>query len=689
MTDASQRIPLFEKIGYSAADAAANFVFLTMVLFQANFYTDVMGLAAGSAALIVLIARLWDAFFDPIMGITADRTRTRWGSFRPWVLITALPWGIIMYLAYKTPQGWSGGALFAYALITNIFLMTIYSANNMPYAALGGVMTGDTQERSKLNAFRFVAVNIAQFIVGGFTLIWVAKFAGQPTAAMPKGDTAKGWESIMGVYAVICVVFFVITFATTKERIKPTVQAKGSIKQDFADLLKNGPWVVMFFMTLIHFAILPLRGSANYNYYTKYADRGALYNMIEPLGLTAKLSMFNAGTVDATNNTIGLEATGLLSSGQKVAYRHGFDNSEGVGGLTNGRSYYVRVENGKARFYDREENALGSGDKGLVKLKEVKDLQDDARLYKGKKDASLKAGDVDVADNAIVSPAALELKTGDKVSFRYQVDVGGLVDGGFYYSHVGADGKVKLYDTKDNALAGGTAGLVQIKNTGTGTQHELIPQTLAEYCGIIVHGDPKKDLEHSTVADVAFGLQSMLDKVIVIIAIIFAPALAKKFGKKAIVVAGAALVTFNGIGFYFVPKDGVGMMMLLTVTHALFYGFTVPLLWAIFADVVDYNEWKTGRRATGIVFATIGFALKAGLALGTSAFLWIMAANNYDLDASSPAVVEAVRKSMTIYSSVLFGACTILLAMYKLNKKMTLQMASELAERRKSAAAQA
>ena len=337
MAEASQRIPLFEKIGYSAADAAANFVFLTMVLFQANFYTDVMGLTTTTAAAIILIARLWDAFFDPLMGIAADRTRTRWGSFRPWILYTALPWGIIMYLAYATPRGWQGSALFVYALITNILLMTIYSANNMPYAALGGVMTGDVEERSKLNSIRFVAVNIAQFIVGGFTLIWVAKFAGQPTASMPNGDTARGWQMIMGIYAVICVVCFLITFATTKERLKAAgvsgaagTQKKGasSIKQDFADLLRNGPWWIMFFMTLIHFVILPLRGSAAYNYYHRYADRGALYSAIEPMGLTAKLPMFSSAAVDPDAGTIDLKGAPGLSTGQKVEYRHGFDAEE-------------------------------------------------------------------------------------------------------------------------------------------------------------------------------------------------------------------------------------------------------------------------------------------------------------------------------------------------------------------------
>ena len=217
MADKSQQIPLYEKVGYSAGDAAANFVFMSMILFQAAFYTDVMKLSTLTAGLIILVPRLWDAFFDPIMGALADRTRTRWGNFRPWVLWTALPWGIVMYLAYTTP-GFKGAALVAYAVITNTLLMTLYSANNMPYSALGGVMSADIHERSKLNSFRFIAVNAAQFIVQGFTLVLVAKFAGPHTPEQPQGDIARGWQATFGVYAGICVLCFLITFATTRER---------------------------------------------------------------------------------------------------------------------------------------------------------------------------------------------------------------------------------------------------------------------------------------------------------------------------------------------------------------------------------------------------------------------------------------------------------------------------------------
>src|SRR3954471_911617 len=144
----NQKLSFLEKAGFSAGDAAANFVFMSMVLFQTSFYTDVFGLSAGAAAAILLWPRLWDAAFDPIMGIIADRTNTRWGKFRPWVLWTSLPWAIVMVLAYTTPHGWSMGALIAYAGITNTVLMTLYSMNNMPYSALGGVMTGDLNERT-------------------------------------------------------------------------------------------------------------------------------------------------------------------------------------------------------------------------------------------------------------------------------------------------------------------------------------------------------------------------------------------------------------------------------------------------------------------------------------------------------------------------------------------------------------
>ncbi len=242
MPESTQKLTFVEKAGYSAGDAAANFVFMTMILFQTNFYTDPdgFGLTASAATAILLWPRLWDAVADPIVGVLADRTNTRWGKFRPWILFTAVPWCVVMVLAYTTPKGWNMTSLILYAAVTNILLMTIYSANNMPYSALGGVMTGDVNERASLNSFRFVSVNAAQFIVGGFTLPLVAKFA-------IGHDRQYGWRMTMTIWAVLCLILFLITFVTTRERIRPEPTQKSSVSADLAALFKNNPWKVMFF----------------------------------------------------------------------------------------------------------------------------------------------------------------------------------------------------------------------------------------------------------------------------------------------------------------------------------------------------------------------------------------------------------------------------------------------------------
>jgi Na+/melibiose symporter-like transporter len=501
MTNPTQKLTFTEKAGYSAGDAAANFVFMTMILFQASFYTDVFGISAGAAATILLASRLWDAVFDPIMGVLADRTRTRWGHFRPWVLWTAVPWSVAMVLAYTTPRGWGMASMIAYAAVTNILLMTLYSMNNMPYSALGGVMTGDVNERARLNSYRFIAANVAQFIVGGLTLPLVAKFA-------VGSSRQHGWQATMALWSSVCLVLFMVTFLTTRERIQPAAEPS-TPRQDFRDLLRNSPWAVMFAMTLLHFAVLSFRGSALYNYYHLYADKAALFDMVQRLGLTA--------------------------------------------------------------------DALQPG-----------------------------------------SPA---------------------------------------------------------------------PGGILEWMGYIVHGD-RLHLENSNIADVANSLVNMLGTAVTITVILLSPSLSRRFGKKAVAVMGFGLTTLSSLAFYTLRPDNVAGMVALTVIGSVCYAPTIPLIWAIYADVADYSEWKTGRRFTGIVFATIGFALKSGLALGSSSFLWIMAGfYGYDPKVAPTArTLEGFRACSGIVVALFFAACTVLLAVYRINKAMTHQIADELAERRRRVA---
>jgi Na+/melibiose symporter-like transporter len=313
-------------------------------------------------------------------------------------------------------------------------------------------------------------------------------------------DRAHGWQMTMALWAGLCLVLFFITFATSRERIQPVSEEKTSPKQDFRDLLKNGPWAVMFIMTLVHFAILSFRGGALYNYYHHYADKAAMFDFAQSLGLTVH------------------------------------------------------------------------------------------------------------ADSA-----------------------GGLL----------------------------------------------------ETLGYLVHGD-RANLADSNVADVFNSIINMAGTATTIIVILLSPPLARRFGKKAVAVAGFGLAALGTFAFYLLGPTQVVGMLVLTVLIAICYAPTIPLVWAIFADVADYSEWKIGRRFTGMVFATIGFALKAGLALGSASFLWIMA-GVFDYDTKLPGAPHAVagfRACSGIVVGLLFVTCTGLLLAYKLNKHVTIQMADELAERR-------
>ena len=269
-----------EKVGYGIGDAAANFIFQTMVIFQLAFYTDTFGITAAAAGTLFLVVRVFDAVFDPLMGIVADRTNTRWGKFRPWVLWTAVPFGIMGFLTFTTPDLGPGGKL-AYAYVTYILLMMVYSANNLPYSALSGVMTGDVGERTSLSSYRFVFAMTSQLVIQGLALPMVKYFGG--------GNDAKGYQVTMGIFSALAIVFFVITFASTRERIHPAPDQQSSIRQDFADLLKNGPWLAMFWLTVVLFITLALRGGVVLYYFKYFVGREDLFSLFNVLGTGATI----------------------------------------------------------------------------------------------------------------------------------------------------------------------------------------------------------------------------------------------------------------------------------------------------------------------------------------------------------------------------------------------------------------
>ncbi len=491
-TIASQKVPLREKIGYSLGDSSANFVFQIMMIFQLGFYTDVFGIKATAAGAILLLARIIDAFIDPTVGILADRTNTRWGKYRPWIVWTAIPFGVFFVLAFTTPdiaEKWK----IIYAGITYTLLMAMYSFNNTPYSALLGVMTSNINERTNIASIRFVFAMAAAFIVQGLTLPLVAKFG--------KGNDQLGWSMATGLFAIVAIIFFVITFLSTKERITPPPGQKTSIKQDIKDIFGNGPWRAMFVLTLFLFITLAMWGSAMYYYFSYYMDKSAIFGFLQNFGLV---------------------------------------------------------------------NVSG-------------------------------------ADNS------------------------------WWHSVLNAFGLI-VNENFDNAF------------------------------------------------NVGFSFFNMSGQLVTIIGVLaLSQPLARRFGKRNVFLVCLMLTAlFTGL-FIIVPPDKVGWAFGLNILKNIAYAPTIPLLWAMMADVADFSEWKNNRRATGFVFAGIVFALKAGLGFGGAICGWIIDLFGYVPNAiQNASAITGIKLSASIFPAITFMVGAGALFFYSISKSLNEKVQADLTERRKN-----
>ncbi|HEX3168770.1 MAG TPA: glycoside-pentoside-hexuronide (GPH):cation symporter [Chitinophagaceae bacterium] len=476
-TTASQKLSVIEKIGYSLGDLAANLVFQTLVTYLAYFYTDIYGLKTNDASALILTVGLVAAFgFNPIIGALADRTSSRWGKFRPWILWTAVPLGVIALLAFSTPDFSYKGKLI-YAVITYTLLLLLYAANNLPYGALSGVITGDMKERNSMSAYRFVAVMFAQFFVQVFMYSIIIS-AGH-------GDKAVGIEKVMTWLAIIGTIMLIVTFLTTKERIVPKAEQKSSLKQDLSDLFKNKPWIIMLTLTTLVFITLAMKGGAYVYYFENYVDKEKLTTFITPI-----LNAFKSAGIN---------------------------------------------------FFGEDPVSAGFG------------------LF----------------------------------------NAGGII--------------------------------------------------------------------------------------FMIVGITISKWLADKYGKRDVFGIGLFISTLFILLFYFFPPKAVGLMYASQILHGFTYGVTIPLLWAMIADVADYSEWKNNRRATAIVFSAMMVGLKGGLTIGSSLLTWLLGLYDYvpnSETAQSATAINATKLLVSVFPSIPFLAGACLLFFYKINKKMEVQIESDLKQRR-------
>ena len=486
-SSSSEILSVREKVGYSLGDLAANLIFQTLVTFLAFFYTDVYRLPAATAAKIIFVVGLLGAFvFTPTIALLADRTRTRWGKFRPWILWTAVPFGVLALLAFSTPDLGERGKIF-YAATTYTLLVLVYAANNLPYSALSGVLTGSMAQRNSLSSYRFVAVMVAQFIIQGLLLPLVL--------ILGDGDKVRGFHNTMMLFAIVGTVFFLITFFTTRERVVPAPEQKSSIRQDLADLAGNRPWLVMLALTILVFTTLALKGGMYVYYFQYYLSEPALAAFLERIGFNGFIAGLNAAL------------TGM--------------------GLT---------------------------------------------------------------------------------EFRWPDDA---------------------------------------------------PTS-------------------------AFGLFNAGGIIFMIVGIGFSKRLADRFGKRDVFGAALFVSTLFMLAFYLFPPDAIGIVFLSQILHGFFYGITIPLLWAMVADVADYSEWKNNRRATAIIFSAILCGLKVGLSVGGALVAGILAHYGYVAGQAlqTPDTVAGIRRAISLYCSLPFLLCVALLFFDRIDKGQESRIERELAARR-------
>lgn len=448
----NEKLSFKEKLGYGLGDSASNFFFQVFNIFLLYYYTDVFGLAPAAVGTMFLVTKIVDAVSDPVMGLIADRTKSRWGSFRPYILFAALPYGLCGYLMFASPELSDNGKLI-YAYVTYTLMMLAYTAINVPYSSLMGVISPSSHERTKVASYRFVCAFLAAWVIG--------TFVGPLKNTLGGGDEVLGFRLTMIIFAVISVLLFWITFATTKERVPPPIDRSTDIKKDLRALLNNGPWIALF-----------------------------------------------------------ISAIAVLMN--------------------------LAIRNGALLYY-----------------------------------------------------------------FKY---------------YVGDDG----------------------------TAIFLIFDKTAIFLSL--------------------GLLAM------VIGVTFTKSLSKRFDKRNLMIA---LTVLNGITmaiFFFIPPEHYWLMLLVHCIGNLINGPTPALVWSMYADCADYGEWKTGRRTTGLVFSTVLFAQKMGLAVGAGLAGIILGAFGFVAnEVQSEDALFGIRFMFSVIPAVLAIVGAIALLFYKIDKSTLTQMESDLA----------
>jgi len=311
----SGRLSIVEKVGYGFGDTASNIMYQAWSFFLAKFYTDVFGIPARHAAIMFLVTRVWDMINDPMMGMIADRTNTRWGKFRPYLLWIPIPYGILIYMMFITPE-WGMNSKLVYAYATYMLATMAYTAVNIPYSSLMAVITPSPKVRTTLSQYRFFFAFVGMLLITTFMLPLVKFFGGSEAAPGFNEELgfspALGYRRTFGVFGILAIILFLITFLTTRERVQPSKSQKNTFGQDLNDIKRNIPWIVLFIASVFFLTHNHIRNSAVAYYFDYVNGEGGKVMLTWTLG-ALKLD-FDQTTVFLTIQTFGMMAGVFLST---------------------------------------------------------------------------------------------------------------------------------------------------------------------------------------------------------------------------------------------------------------------------------------------------------------------------------------------------------------------------------------
>ena len=310
-----EKLSIVEKVGYGLGDTASNILYQAWSFFLMIFYTDVFGIPAKVASFMFLVTRIWDMINDPLMGMIADRTNTRWGKFRPYLLWMAVPYGILACAMFITPQ-WSQNMKVVYAYITYILATMAYTAINIPYSSLMAVITPNPKERTTLSQYRFFFAFVGMLLITTFTLPLAKFFGSNPSHPGYNEELgysqALGYQVTMGVFGALAIILLFITFLTTRERVQPPKEQKSAFKHDIKDVARNTAWIVIFIAS-IFWLIHNMIRNGMVAYYFDYVN-GQGSKVLWSISVGALKLDFDQTTTFLTIQTVGMMVGVFLST---------------------------------------------------------------------------------------------------------------------------------------------------------------------------------------------------------------------------------------------------------------------------------------------------------------------------------------------------------------------------------------